>query len=40
LSVLSLPLEEKLSSCPLDFLHSKCKEMSHSAVVRSRVGHP
>ena len=36
-SVLSMPLEEKFSSCPSDFLRSKIKEVSLWVEVRSHV---
>ena len=39
-SVLSLPLEETLCSCPSDFLQRRSKEVSLCAEVCSLVGHP
>ena len=39
-SVLSVPQEETLCSCPSDFLQSRIKEVSLSAEVCSRVGYP
>jgi len=37
MSVLGMPLEETLCSCPLDFLQSRSKEVSLWAELRSHV---